>query len=1049
MQDIEGEIERLRAAIFALEGQRQVLGDEIVDTSLIALREKLGALEAAARPEQRKLATILFVDIVGSTRLSRQIGDPEKMLEVIDGALRRLAAPVAAEGGRVLRFMGDGFLAAFGLPQAHEDDAERAVRAGLGILQAAKEYADDIAETHRVAGFAVRVGVNTGHIASGGFSEAANTIMGLDVNLAARLESAAPPGGLLISHFTYRQVRGLFDVTPLEPIEVKGFPEPVKVYLVRQIKPHAFRMATRGVEGVETRMIGREAEFDCLKAAFTSLMGEGGTQVVTVIGEAGVGKSRLVYEFENWVEMRPERVYYFKGRATANRRTVALGLFRDLFAFRFGILESDAAAVALDKFRDGIMAARGPDSERLSEAQADIIGHWLGFDFSDSPSVANLLGSPQFGATAQVYLVAYFRSMAQSQPTIIFLEDIHWADARSLELIRWLASTLGDPSGRQVSLLLVCLARPALYEEVTDWDAIIPRFQRINLTPLAPADNRDLVDEILQHVEDVPEALRELIANRAEGNPYFTEELVHMLVDQRVILSGDGLWRVDLEQLHNVRVPATLTNLLQARIDGLPRTERQVLKQASIVGRIFWDDAAVAVAQMERGALVPLLNSVAARELIYRRGLSVFAGAQEFIFKHALLHDVVYESVLVRLRKQYHRRAAEWLEANAGERISEYLAVIAGHYELAGLFEQAAGYLERSGDFASNTNAYATASQAYERALKLLGANEATPNENRTRLSYKTGIAYLDLGELEAAKTWLAPAITAATEQHNSQLSTLARIGFARVLALSGDYPQARELALQALAIAEHIGGETLFRGLMVLQLLDWTKGDLAAAEVTLLRMLALARQLGNARLEIMALNRLGHIAFDRPDLDAAQDYYQSALRLVEQYGNPVDELIVNNSLGTLAMMRGDVVGARGYFSAALALARQLDRRLNIALILGNLAETSIDLGEPQTAKQQLLEAMTVATRAGGDSVLIANLFAYARLLVVEGDVTGALALFGLVRHHPAGHHQFEGQIESEIGRLQLPEVEVASMMASGATMQLDEVIQEILNGLQ
>ena len=193
MQDIEGEIERLQAAIIALEGQRQVLGDEIVDTSLGALREKLGALETAARPEQRKLATILFADIVGSTRLSQQIGDPEKMLEVIDGALRRLALPVAAAGGRVLRFMGDGFLAAFGLPQAHEDDAERAVRAGLAILQAANEYAAVIAETHGVAGFAVRVGVNTGQIASGGFSEAANTIMGLDVNLAARLESAAPP----------------------------------------------------------------------------------------------------------------------------------------------------------------------------------------------------------------------------------------------------------------------------------------------------------------------------------------------------------------------------------------------------------------------------------------------------------------------------------------------------------------------------------------------------------------------------------------------------------------------------------------------------------------------------------------------------------------------------------------------------------------------------------------------------------------------------------------------------------------------------------------
>jgi tetratricopeptide (TPR) repeat protein len=355
--------------------------------------------------------------------------------------------------------------------------------------------------------------------------------------------------------------------------------------------------------------------------------------------------------------------------------------------------------------------------------------------------------------------------------------------------------------------------------------------------------------------------------------------------------------------------------------------------------------------------------------------------------------------------------------------------------------------LERSGDFAADTNAYVTASQAYERALKLLGANEPNQDETRARLGYKTGIAHLDLGELETAKTWLAMAITATAEQNDYQLGAQARIGFARALALSGDYPQAREHALQALAIAEHSGGEMLFRGLMVLQLLDWTEGNLAAAEVTLLRMLALARELGSARFEIMALNRLGHIAFDRPDLDAAQDYYESALRLVEQFGNPVDKLIVNNSLGTLAMMRSDVVGARGYFSAALALAQQLDRRLNIALILGNLAEASLDLGEPETARRQLLEAMTVATRAGGDSVLIANLFAYARLLVAEENVTQALALFGLIRHHPAGHHQFEGQIDSEIARLHLPAEEVAPLVASGATLQLAEVVQDILSG--
>ena len=306
------ERQKLEEAIAHLEAQRATLGEVVVEAALTPLRQKLAEIEARGDfPEQqRKQVTILFSDIAGSTKIVSHL-DPEEARDLFDAALRRLAEPIARHGGHVTRFMGDGFKAVFGSPQAREDDPERAVRAALGILEVARQLADELRATRNVQDFQVRVGVNTGLAALGGVTEAEDTLMGSPVNLAARLESAAPPGGTLISHDTYRHVRGVFDVQPLPPITAKGFEQPVPVYQVMRAKPRSFRTHPRGVEGVETRLVGRESELKLLQEARILAVDEGEGQVVTITGEAGVGKSRLLYEFENWLELQPFRVRYF------------------------------------------------------------------------------------------------------------------------------------------------------------------------------------------------------------------------------------------------------------------------------------------------------------------------------------------------------------------------------------------------------------------------------------------------------------------------------------------------------------------------------------------------------------------------------------------------------------------------------------------------------------------------------------------------------------------------------------------------------------------
>ena len=334
---------RLEIAIKHLESQRGNLGDAVVDAALIPLQGKLTELESRGDfpIQQRKHVTILFTDIVGSTKIATHL-DPEDNRDIIDNTLQRLAQPIEEHNGHVTRFRGDGFKAVFGSPQAHENDPEQAVRAGLGILNVAKELAVELQEAWQIKDFQVRVGVNTGLVAVGGATEAEDTIMGSPVILSKRLESAAPSGGLLISHNTYRHVRGIFDIQIMAPITAKGFDQPVPVYQVTRAKTRPLPIHIRGVEGIETRMVGRGTELRFLQEALQQAILNLEGQIVTISGEAGIGKSRLVYEFDNWIEfLPPPSVYIFQGLGKQEIQHQPFSLLKDVFSHRFEINDSD------------------------------------------------------------------------------------------------------------------------------------------------------------------------------------------------------------------------------------------------------------------------------------------------------------------------------------------------------------------------------------------------------------------------------------------------------------------------------------------------------------------------------------------------------------------------------------------------------------------------------------------------------------------------------------------------------------------------------------
>ena len=728
---IEEQIERLKSTIAEMEAQRDSLGEAVVQQALHPLLEKLAELNrllevpkvsAPDKPlQQRKLVTLLFMDIVGSTSIIQHM-DPEDVSELFDRNLKRLAQPIGEYNGRVTCFMGDGFLAVFGAPTAREDDPERAVRAGLAIIERAGEIGVELEKEWGIQHFKVRVGINTGLVILGGETEGEDTTKGPAVHLAARLQNAAPPGGMLVSHDTYRNIRGVFNVDAWEPLKVKGFDKPVRVYCVLNAKPRAFRSYTRGVEGVETRMIGRHDELMYLQDAMLSATEEGEGQVITIIGEAGVGKSRLLYEFQNWIELQPPpAIRFYEGKAHQESQGMPLAMLRDLFEFRFQLQENDTREAVREKVEAGFVEVFGVGDE--AQMRAHILGQWLGFDFSTSLHLKGVLNDPeQLRNRGLMYLGEYFQVLCGRGPVVVLLEDIHWGDDSSLDALNWLGERL-----HHQRLLFVCAARHTLLERRPYWGEGLAYHHCLELEPLSKRESHQLVGEILKLADQVPAELFELVVEGAEGNPFYVEELVKMLVEDGVVVKGEENWQVIPERLSEIKVPPTLAGVLQARLESLPAEEYQVLQQASVVGRLFWDGvvAHIQAAEGGRPQVVPeALISLRNREMVYRREASTFTDAREYLFKHDILREVTYESVLKRLRRRYHGLVADWLIAQVAGRVGEYSGLIAGHLLLADRKEQARAYYLQAGQAALGTYANHEAEGYFRQALEQSPADE-------------------------------------------------------------------------------------------------------------------------------------------------------------------------------------------------------------------------------------------------------------------------------------------------------------------------------------
>jgi class 3 adenylate cyclase/tetratricopeptide (TPR) repeat protein len=624
----------------------------------------------AERPqarEERKVVTVLFADLAGSTRLGEKL-DPERLKEVMGAWYEAMRAEIEAEGGTVEKFIGDAVMAAFGVPAAHEDDPERALRAALAMRERLAALNGQLAAEHGVE-LAMRIGVNTGEVVAVTEPRPGEPMATGDaVNAAARLQAAAEPGSILAAERTARAARGV-RFEQVRELRIAGREAPLTAFAVVGSGPRP----ERGVPGLHAPLVGRDRELAVLQALHERVAAERRPHLVTVYGDPGIGKSRLVREFLRAAEAGEPAPRVLFGRCLPYGDGVAYWPLAEMLKAVAGIRDSDTADTVLDRIRatGGELLGGGLVADPLKAAAA--LAYTVGIDDPDGD--LSRLSPRQVRVETHAAWRAFFSALAAAGPVVAVVEDIHWAGGELLDLLEGLAARVEGP------LLFLCPARPELTGTRPTWGGGSRSFSSIVLEPLEADDARALVGHLLA-VEGLPDDTRARILSRAEGNPFFLEEILHQLIDAGSLVRRAGVWHA-AEGIERVALPDTVQAVLAARIDLLGPDEKRVLQRASVVGRVFWTGSVRALLDGQAGSLDGALRVLEERELVIPRLGSAFADQDEFVFKHVLTRDVAYESLPRRERAAAHAVVADWIEGSAGDRRGEFVDLLAFHYNEA------------------------------------------------------------------------------------------------------------------------------------------------------------------------------------------------------------------------------------------------------------------------------------------------------------------------------------------------------------------------------
>jgi class 3 adenylate cyclase/tetratricopeptide (TPR) repeat protein len=882
---------------------------------------------AASVLEERKVVTVLFCDLVGFTAESEAV-DPEDVRARIRPYHASLRQEIERHGGTVEKFIGDAVMAVFGAPVAHEDDAERAVRAGLRILEAIEA----LNEADPDLSLQVRIGVNTGEavVSLGARPEQGEGIVTGDVvNTASRLQGAAPVNGIAVSEQTHRQTERIFEYEPLEPVRVKG-----KAELLTLFRPLAAR-SRFGADLTRTHaapLVGRELEKPLLIGTFERAAQQRSCQLVTIVGEPGVGKSRLGAELFGYIDDRPGLVRWRQGRCLPYGEGIGFWALGEIVKAECSILESDTPEEAAAKLEQALPPEE-PDRAWLIARLAPLVGAG---------------GEPAPQEESFTAWRRFLESLAAEHDTILVFEDLHWADPALLSFVEHLADW-----AQGVPLLLVCTARPELFEQHPSWAAGLRNATTINLAPLTNEETARLLSTLLERAVLPPETQQALI-ERAGGNPLYAEEFVRLLGDR------GGLGETS-------EVPDSVQALIAARLDTLSPERKTLLQDASVMGKLFWADALAEMGDRDPREVELELHELARKELVRPARTSSMQDEQEYGFWHVLVRDVCYSQIPRTGRAARHRAAAAWIERKAGERAEDLADVLAHHYLSALELTRAAGqgvateelearairYLALAGERALALDVQ-RAEASFAKALALAPAG----HPERPSLLERWADAAQQQGRLQEASAALEEALALSPESEPLAAGrTLTALTLVR--RLLGD-PRQQETIAEALALLEaHPPGPELVAAYAELAAMGIASSAFPEAITAAERALGLAAEIG---LPVPA-RALGSRAFARSycgEREGLEDMRRALALAIAQAQGRAAAALHNN----LAVATWNYAGPQAALEACREGIDFCERRGITAFALGIAGTSLAFLAELGRSEQVLAEAEPLVARA-------------------------------------------------------------------------------------
>ena len=1009
MTVVADQIAQLEAAIAAQDELRPLLGDAVVDTAIAALRarqealrspetiaprpawvpapdEALAQLQArvpealadkarvtiASRPVEgeRRNVTVLFADLSGFTALSERF-DPEVIRAFQHDLFDEMASVVYEYEGFVEKFVGDAIVSIFGAPLTHEDDPERALRAALAIRERMdgvnQRWVEQLGET-----LTIHIGVNTGTVVAGEIGAqhgGGYAVTGDVINTASRLQDAAAPGQILVSLNTHRLAYEAFTFRRLKPLRLQGKREALAVFELRRAKLYPGK--SRGVRGLSSPMVGRASELDQLRGISDGLT-SGRGQVVIVSGEAGIGKSRLMAE---WRAGLGKEIRWLEGRSFSGGSAVPYAPFADLSRRYAGITDQDSESQARSRLRAALKRVLPEEAEANA-----LVGGMLGMRPAPEEGAAiTALSSLVVKERLFALIEGLFRRLAQQQPTVLVMEDLHWADGSSLELIDHLL-----PLVRELPLAIVGVFRRAGDEAL--WPLVAAEYAdlltSLNLAPLPEAATVTLVEKLLSTAELLPPAAQELIIGKAEGNPFFVEEVIRSLIDRGALVRSTehgGRW-VATALIDSTRVPDTLQGVLMARLDRLPAETRRIAQLAAVIGRIFQYRVLLKLAETA-GGLEADLDHLEREELIQelRRDPEL-----EYIFKHGLTQEVAYESLLVPQRRELHARVGAALEELAGDRLGELPAILGGHFLRGESWEKAYSYLTAAGRAATRLHAHPEARLHYDRALEAIAHQPASDETVRRRIDTtleRVAVAWgaddpernlAMLTEVETLAQGLAQAAAGADEVRLARV----RYWIGRMHYYRGEPREAIGYFQQVLAVAQELHDEDLLAiPSAVMGRAVFLQGNFGRAEALLARAVGPLSKSGdwqewaytNAFLGV-ALAARGHYA-------RGVEECERALSRAQETDNPT---AIAGCLTTFCFLNLVARDGPGLAAAGRATAEAARRAGNQLLVYTGLSWEGWGLsmlGRHKDAAALMEQAHAVAATIGG-RLVIADWFA-------------------------------------------------------------------------